>query len=109
MKINVKEYINTFGWKIFLMKLIRRKFYNNFSKVGIKICLLNEKMIKNFLQKNVIDEMKGHKGKDLLFINNNVPKNSIIWTMWWQGLNDAPDIVKACINNLKRKILLKRL
>lgn len=102
MKINIKQYINTFGWKIFCMKAIRSKFYNSSSKLGVKICLLNEKIIKRFLQKNIINEMEEYKNKGNLFVNNNVPKNSIIWTMWWQGLNNAPDIVKACINNLKK-------
>lgn len=103
MKINVKEYINTFGCRIFCMKAIRSKFYNNYSNIGVKICLLNENIIKNFLQKNIVDEIKEKNSTDLYFINTDVPKNSIIWTMWWQGLDDAPDIVKACISNLKKK------
>ena len=103
MKINVKEYINTFGCRIFCMKAIRSKFYNNYSNIGVKICLLNENIIKNFLQKNIVDEIKEINSTDLYFINTDVPKNSIIWTMWWQGLDDAPDIVKACISNLKKK------
>ena len=28
----------------------------------------------------------------------------IVWTLWWQGENKAPDIVKACINSMKVNI-----
>lgn len=28
--------------------------------------------------------------------------NHIIWTMWWQGEENAPQIVKACLNSMRR-------
>lgn len=43
--MNVKEYINNFGLRIFLTKALRKPFYNNFSHFGIKICLINENVI----------------------------------------------------------------
>lgn len=101
--MNVKEYINNFGLRIFLTKALRKPFYNNFSRLGIKVCLINEDVIKTFLQKNIVDKIKKVNSTESMFINTTVPKNNIIWTMWWQGLDDAPDIVKACINNLKKK------
>lgn len=29
-------------------------------------------------------------------------ENDTIWVYWWQGENDAPDVVKCCINSLKQ-------
>ena len=28
--------------------------------------------------------------------------NECIWICWWQGLDNAPDIVKACVNSIKK-------
>lgn len=28
----------------------------------------------------------------------------IVWTLWWQGEDKAPDIVKACINSMRTNI-----
>lgn len=30
------------------------------------------------------------------------PERHIIWTLWWQGLDEAPDVVKACIRSIER-------
>ncbi|MBR3019920.1 MAG: hypothetical protein IKH57_23070 [Clostridia bacterium] len=30
-----------------------------------------------------------------------VRKNRTIWTMWWQGQDDAPALVKACLSSIK--------
>lgn len=101
--MNVKEYISNFGWKIFCIKAVRKNFYDNYSPIGIKLCLINENIIKKYLSKNIVEEIKKLPNNESVYINAAVPKNNIIWTMWWQGLNNAPKIVKACINNLKRK------
>lgn len=37
-----------------------------------------------------------------LYSNPNVPHNKIMWIYWKQGLNNAPEIVKKCINSAKR-------
>lgn len=101
--MNIKEYINNFGLKIFLIKTVRKPFYSNFSHFGKNICLINENIIKRFLEKNIISDLKSLDCTKTLYINADVPKNSIIWTMWWQGLDSAPYIVKKCIANLKKK------
>ena len=100
--MNIKSYIKNFGIDIFLSKAIRKPFYGNKTYLGKKICLYNEKKIKDFLYVNVIQDLKKVESQPIHFFNNHVKKNSVIWTMWWQGLNNAPCIVKACINNLKK-------
>ncbi|OUQ00226.1 capsular polysaccharide synthesis protein [Lactobacillus gallinarum] len=100
--MNVKSYIKSFGLKIFLVKAIRKPFYNNYSYLSKKLSLYNEKVIKEFLYKNVIQDLKKVKSQSIQPINKYIKKNSVIWTMWWQGLNDAPSIVKACIRELRK-------
>lgn len=35
------------------------------------------------------------------YINPNVKPNDVIWTMWWQGEENAPFLVKECINSMR--------
>lgn len=100
--MNVKFYIKAFGLKIFLSKAIRKPFYYNKTYLSKQICLYNEKNIKNFLNVNIIQDLKKVKSQPVRFINTHVKKNSVIWTMWWQGLNNAPKMVKACISSLRK-------
>lgn len=101
--INIKQYIHNFGLKIFMIKSIRSKFYNNYSKFGIRLSKINEKIIKNFLQKNIVNEIRNYTDSQPLYVNKSVPKNSVIWIMWWQGLDNAPKIVNACVKKLEQE------
>ena len=96
--MNKKKYINNFGAKILISKALRRPFYGKDSKLSRKICLLNEKVIKNFLIANIDFEQNKIK-----LNNTHIEYNSIIWTMWWQGLENAPLLVQKCIENLQTK------
>ena len=29
-------------------------------------------------------------------------EEKFIWTLWWQGEKNAPEIVKKCFNNMKK-------
>lgn len=35
------------------------------------------------------------------FIETNSENNKIIWTLWWQGYENAPEIVKYCLDNMR--------
>lgn len=41
-----------------------------------------------------------HKYEDLINRENIIPDNSPIWVMWYQGIQDAPQIVQACIKSI---------
>lgn len=36
------------------------------------------------------------------FTQDNIENNKIIWTLWWQGYDNAPEIVKYCLDNMKK-------
>lgn len=36
------------------------------------------------------------------FTQDNLENNKIIWTLWWQGYDNAPEIVKYCVDNMKK-------
>ncbi|QNQ80527.1 capsular polysaccharide synthesis protein [Lactobacillus sp. PV034] len=93
-------YINEFGLKIFLSKSIRRLFFKNYTWIGKKINLKNENIIKKFLIENIWNEAYKISLQPNP-INKSIEINNTIWTMWWQGEKNAPDIVKVCIKKLR--------
>ncbi len=96
----IKSYINEFGFHIFSSKVIRKVFYKSNSKLAWKINDYNEKIIEKFLKKEFAKS--NYKiTNELNFFNDKVPKNPI-WIMWWQGIENAPEIVKCCINSVKK-------
>lgn len=104
--MNVKQYIHNFGLKIFISKVIRKPFYKGSTSISKFICNLNENLIKKFLIQNI-----DSNNNTVKLYNNNLEKNSIIWTMWWQGLDEAPLLVKKCIesqqkNNPAHKVII---
>lgn len=97
---DVCSYIKEFGFKIFISKTIRRLFYKKNSKLAWKINDINENLIKKYLQKEV-EKSEFKENKELEFKNKNVSKEPI-WVMWWQGEENAPEIVKCCINSIRK-------
>lgn len=96
--MNKKKYISNFGVKILISKAIRKPFYNKNSHFSKGICLINEKIIKNFLINNI--NFDSHNEK---LNKKKIEYNSIIWTMWWQGLENAPLLVQKCIEKMQNE------
>lgn len=99
-KMNIAEYIQEFGGKIFCLKLLRHMLYKSYSKFAWKINEKNEKMINDYLSKEAqkaIFEITPYIER-----KNQKVSAQPVWVMWWQGLDHAPDIVKCCINSIKK-------
>ena len=56
-----------------------------------------KEVIYNYLMKRYHDYINEYKNKSIE-IGDNSKK---IWCLWWQGLDNAPDLVKKCINSIK--------
>lgn len=95
--MNVKSYIHEFGVGIFASKLIRKPFYGKNTKLSRRVCITNENIIKRFLKNNI-----DLANNEIRLNHKNIEYNAIIWTMWWQGLENAPLIVRKCIENQKK-------
>ena len=97
-KINYLEYIKEYGLQLFVSKAIRRRSLNNDSVFGEKINNYNEKLVLNRL--NRIFKYEYFEEESYFKPKCQVPPETI-WIMWWQGYNNAPNLVKACINSVK--------
>lgn len=102
------NYIKIYGFKIFYVKLVvsilgffykKEIFRNNFLKAILtKFSLEKEIRIKNFLRKKITE----NAFENFPSLKNSTNPNKAIWVMWWQGILNAPEIVKKCIMNLKK-------
>ena len=92
-----------------LKREIQKKdfFYKIFCYVLIKIGFSNTNLqaleIRNKKYKRIIKKYKSII-KNIEYSSNEYQKekNKIIWICWLQGIENAPEIVKCCINSVKR-------
>lgn len=98
--MNKVQYIKNFGIKLFVIKSFRSLLLKKQSKFAWKINAIKEKNIELYLMKIVKqkeDEIKKIKPEAL---HHGILKDPI-WIMWYQGIENAPDIVKCCIESVK--------
>lgn len=88
-----------FGWKMWLLKVISILYpyrkHNN--RIARNICFAKSKKVLSILEKD-------YRGlaKSWAVIEPHEKPSDIIWTFWWQGIDNAPESVKNCIRNMKR-------
>lgn len=96
------DLLNEFGIKVMAAKLLQtctRKIF------GIKYLAgkLKYQAITEFLyneNKELIEEFNTTEHLQTPMIGN----ESSVWVLWWQGLEQAPDIVKMCIESIRQHI-----
>ena len=74
-----------------------------------KIKRLKNSIIKKHIKSNVnIDFIKSNIKKEILADLNGTEFPKVIWTMWWQGEEKAPNIVKSIIcENLQKNMVIE--
>lgn len=62
------------------------------------------KFVNNLLKKDFenVDKLMSPKLENLNCTKLKSEYSKKIWVMWWQGLDEAPEIVKSCINRMKK-------
>ncbi len=92
--------IVTFKGKVIIQKMCRN---NLAEKPKYKKILLKKHQIMNeYFDKRYSDYLATYKfSKDIEEGNKDYSNN--IWICWFQGLESAPEIVKACVNSIKKK------
>ena len=111
--MNLKEniaYCRNFGvsltfWKS-LNTIIRKTGKNRFSwiikeinnnKIENYICKTCKNIIELATRPNYTDDCTYYTERN----NKKVKINNTIWLMWWQGEENAPEIVKRCIESVR--------
>lgn len=99
MKNNPLLFLKTYGIKLFIIEglVLFLSKINIFNKLRDNLICKKHKCIISYLEKEykyIIDKYKNSKSKD------NKPSNKI-WVYWYQGIENAPDIVKMCIKSMR--------
>lgn len=94
----IKNFGFSYGSKRMLLSLVPRKIREK-NQLCIRIdekcnCFAMDYLKKNYL--SIIKEYKYQKS------DNVIGENSNIWVFWWQGFDEAPDIVKNCIKSIQK-------
>ena len=100
-KDNIKRLIKTYlnDWKEFSFSVALGRFVRDFPILPWeKRRLFYENKVSGYLNKKF-----GRLIRDYQVEKENRPDEIIIWVMWWQGIEDMPECVKACYNRLKTK------
>ena len=70
------------------------------NKDDIKCLMSKHSILMQYFEKKYADFIKTYE-----FDEKSIPENSNfknkIWICWWQGIDNAPDIVKKCVHSIK--------
>ncbi len=101
---NIKTYIDygkSFGMNVFLAKVVRKMTGSNTTRLGKWFAPCYDRIIIDFLMKRVVNKIDTQRIANRSTMQDQTPK--IIWMMWWQGFDQAPEIVKMCISQICRQ------
>lgn len=93
------SYLHYFGLKVTFYKTLHR-----LNRSNDYLRHKNDRVIEEYLLKcipNSSYNLKNNKLEVVRTKNNEVKINDTIWTIWWQGEENAPYIVKECINSMR--------
>lgn len=113
--MTVKEnlaYLCYFGFQLTFWKTLNTVFKKSKGKLAWKIHEINNDVIERYIKKvcpNTYHTFaKEHdielEQQDVVIENlgkDSALKNNCIWTMWWQGEENAPELVKTCIASMR--------
>lgn len=103
------SYLKYFGLELTFWKVINKIFAdkNKFKRLSWEIHDINNDKIEKYLRhvcpKTYDKLINGeYDSIDRVKVIDSKLHNNVIWTMWWQGEENAPDIVKMCINSMRK-------
>lgn len=104
--LKIKNFICEFGFKytfISGLSSISNKI-NNRTHISHLLFHYKYTLVTKYLYKknrNLINKWQKKEKNDTS--HKKIKDSKYVWICWWQGLNNAPDIVKACVNRIKKR------
>lgn len=91
------------SWKLSFETLIGLLYFNpNFQKDWVyNIIQKKHRFVLDYLRQNfqtIIDKYKSQT----ISTDIRISEKRYIWVMWWQGEQNAPDLVKMCIDSIRK-------
>ena len=95
MKIRKKiQFYREFGFKVAFASFCSSAFRHPMAVTRWK-----DKVLVNYLEKNYGYIIQKYKNSTK---NDTQEPSNIIWSIWWQGEENAPEVVKACFASVRR-------
>lgn len=102
MKGKIKKYfelINNFGIKTTIYQFVCATVFKNNTKLGQYLDRKKHENVKKYLVLNYEEVLNKYKNYEVGNINV-IGDNKIVWLLWWQGIDNAPDIVKLAVKSM---------
>ena len=89
-----------FSWKLSFETLVSLLYFVPGLKSDFiyRIVLKKHEYVLSFLEQNYSYLIEKYKKIEAV---KQLPEKNYIWIMWWQGEQNAPDLVKMCINSIR--------
>lgn len=97
--LDLFKYLKEFGIKVTILHYLPWHFRQG-SMISRRLFAWKHQVIDKFLydeNRDIIEKYKNEKHTGL-----NIAKDCPIWILWWQGYDNAPEIVKMCIDSVIR-------
>lgn len=90
---NATKYIKQYGISIFIKSKIYERLHEN-----EKLHVLYRGYLEN-KYKNIIEK---YSCAESVFSPNAEPSRKRVWVLWWEGVEEMPEVVKHCVNSMKQ-------
>lgn len=99
----ILQLIKSYGFMYGLITIVTSISFKLFpeSQFNHKLNFIKYRMVSNYIEQNYKDLIEKYKSKEKNKAKR-LKQSKIIWLFWWQGEDKAPQIVKACIKNIKK-------
>lgn len=97
---SIKQAFNTFMAKIDIQRFVRNGYVE--TPVMTRRFLAKHATMVNYFEKKYKDWWDNYKRPEM----PDVPENLVgkVWMCWWQGVENAPEIVKKCIQSVQDRV-----
>ena len=99
--VTAKKLKSEFGFNIAYVSSMASIFHKE-NKLGRYFTNKKEKAIKKNIYTVTEDVQK--KYKNICEKKYRIQMDSKIWVFWWQGIDNAPELVKLCIESIKKNL-----
>lgn len=103
---NIKNVIKECIGSQTLFYMVFSLILNGFSKNGLEISRLGQQLK---IKKRLYKKYKEQIIEPLVDSNNYKGKEPYVWFLWFQGIDEAPEIVKFCYEHAKENLINKKL
>lgn len=93
-----KVALRNFGLKLWIVKKLATKVYPRNRKLGIWLNERKHEIILQYIHKHYGSLISLPEQPGLTNITDDCP----IWTCWWTGEDNAPELVKACFRSIRK-------